>query len=586
MQRREWVRDSVGAAFAARTNHLISRAIVPLLWLALVMPAVLYADPLDDLARDFWAWRAANQPVSGDDMARIDRPADWTPDWSQASIARQREDLAAFEKRWKEIDPAKWSIPRQVDYQLIGSALARVGWELYVTRNWQRNPAFYVDQTLGAVYDQLLQPPPFDDARSEEILRRMGAIPRILDEAKANLDESARPFGELAIAALKDIRPRVLKAVQELEPLLNPAVAAKMAGITGQAVEALDSYRAWIAQRVPSMAKDTAVDRHNYIFFLKHVALMPYPPEQLLAMGQQEWERAVAFESFERQRNAGLPPLSLPATQADQIALQKRDEAAVRAFLDKKGFLSFLDGLQHYLNQPLPSYLEALPELAVTDDLTAPGRLKENAVSYIREPSPNLGFFALATALDPRVMIVHEGMHYYQLAVSWGNEDPIRRHYYDSGANEGIGFYAEEMALQSGLFDDSPRSREIIYSFMRLRALRVEVDVKLALGTFTIEQAAEYLHKTVPMDEQTARAEAAFFASAPGQAISYQTGKLQILQMLADARRIQGGAFNLKAFHDFVWKNGNVPIALQRWEYLGIKPEGLWTDRHPPAEQR
>ena len=26
----------------------------------------------------------------------------------------------------------------------------------------------------------------------------------------------------------------------------------------------------------------------------------------------------------------------------------------------------------------------------------------------------------------------------------------------DSGANEGIGFYAEEMMLQAGLFDDSP----------------------------------------------------------------------------------------------------------------------------------
>ena len=36
--------------------------------------------------------------------------------------------------------------------------------------------------------------------------------------------------------------------------------------------------------------------------------------------------------------------------------------------------------------------------------------------------------------------------------------------------------------LQAGLFDDSPRSREIIYNLMRLRALRVEVDVKLALG--------------------------------------------------------------------------------------------------------
>ena len=84
------------------------------------------------------------------------------------------------------------------------------------------------------------------------------------------------------------------------------------------------------------------------------------------------------------------------------------------------------------------------------------------------------------------------------------------------------------MALQAGLFDDSPRSREIIYSFMRLRALRVEADVKLALGEFSIEQAANYLQKTVPMDEGTARWEAAFFASAPGQAISYQIGKLLV----------------------------------------------------------
>jgi len=30
-----------------------------------------------------------------------------------------------------------------------------------------------------------------------------------------------------------------------------------------------------------------------------------------------------------------------------------------------------------------------------------------------------------------------------------------------------------------------------------------------------------------------------------------------------------GEKFNLRAFRDFVWKNGNVPIALQRWEYLG-----------------
>src|SRR5205814_10025787 len=103
---------------------------------------------------------------------------------------------------------------------------------------------------------------------------------------------------------------------------------------------------------------------------------------------------------------------------------------------------------------------------------------------------------------------------------------------------------------------------------MRLRALRVEVDVKLALGEFTLEQAARYLQEKVPMDENTARQEAIAFATGPGHAITYQIGKLQILKFLADARMQQGEKFNLRAFHDFVWKTGNAPIAFQQCQYL------------------
>jgi uncharacterized protein (DUF885 family) len=183
--------------------------------------------------------------------------------------------------------------------------------------------------------------------------------------------------------------------------------------------------------------------------------------------------------------------------------------------------------------------------------------------------------------MDPRPITVHEGIpgHYFQLCLSWKNEDPIRRHYYDSGANEGIGFYAEEMMLQAGLFDDSPHTREVIYNFMRLRALRVEVDVKLALGEFTLEQAAKYLQEKVPMDEQTARQEAIAFSTSPGGAMTYQIGKLQILKFLADARRQQGDKFNLRAFHDFVWKNGNVPIACSNrntWERSNQRNKTQW----------
>ena len=85
----------------------------------------------------------------------------------------------------------------------------------------------------------------------------------------------------------------------------------------------------------------------------------------------------------------------------------------------------------------------------------------------------------------PRAGIVHEGAHYQQLSISFRHHRPLRRHYYDSGANEGIAFYNEELMLASGLFDDQPASRTIMYNFMRLRALRVEVDVRLALGELT-----------------------------------------------------------------------------------------------------
>ncbi len=543
--------------------------------LVLLAPAVTAAGELDDLARDFWAWRAVHQPLSSDDIPRIERPAGWVPDWSQPAVAGRRQALKAFEDHWKKLEVSGWPIPRQVDYRLLGSALARVRWELDITRGWRRNPMFYLDQTLGAIFERLLQPPPIDRARSEEIVSRMAGIPRTVEAAKLNLDQAVAPFARLAIEELKNARPRLLTVARELKPLLAAESAERLEAATEAAIAALESFRGWLEQRLPSLPANTAVGREAYLYFLNRIALMPFTPEQLLEMGRQEWDRAVAFETYERQRNQGAPPLALFPNQAAQMAREEREEQAIRRFLEQKGILTVPGWVKHYRNLPLPPYLQPLSSLGVTDDLTSPARLNDDGTSYIRPPSPALGYFALSTARDPRPILVHEGVpgHYFQLVLSWAHENPIRRHYYDSGANEGIGFYTEEMLLQAGLFDDSLRTREIIYSFMRLRALRVEVDVKLALGLFTIEQAGEYLQKTVPMDAGTARSEAASFAAAPGQAISYQIGKLQIMGFLTDARRAQGEAFQLRAFHDFVWKNGNVPLSLQRWEYLGLKDE-------------
>ena len=101
----------------------------------------------------------------------------------------------------------------------------------------------------------------------------------------------------------------------------------------------------------------------------------------------------------------------------------------------------------------------------------------------------------------------------------------------------------------------------------------MEADVRLATGPFTISEAGQYLATSVPMDVPTAEDEAAFFASNPGQGMTYQIGKIQITKLLADVRRRAGDEFDLRGFHDYLWQNGNVPISLLRLELLGASDE-------------
>ncbi|MGA8035883.1 MAG: DUF885 family protein [Candidatus Acidiferrales bacterium] len=530
------------------------------------------------LSDDFWKWRAQYQPFSSDDIPRIDRPTG-PRDWSAAGIAKQRAGLAEFKKRWKVIGTRGWTVPAQVDYRLIGSAIARVHWELDVNARWQRDPTFYIDQTLGALVGALLPPPPFDLSRAQVIRERMDQIPAILRDAKANL-RPLRPFAELAISSLTDIRLKLSRSASAVAPLLPEmlkidAPSPNFAASTKEAIAALEDYRAWLQSNLASMPTEAAIGRDKYEYFLRNVALIPYTPGEMLQLSRQEWARSVAFETYEKDRDRGVPVMTMAATTEEEVARGKRDEFAIRKFLEANRILSVPPQIPHYELRAMPDYLVPLSDFTEMDDFAGLSRMNDPGVRWIEPPSPNLGYFWLAETKDARPDIVHEGVpgHFFQMSLSRRNPDPIRREYYDSGANEGIGFYSEEVMLQHGLFDDSPHTREIIYNFMRLRALRVEVDVKLALGEFTLDQAADYLATHVPMDAKTAHGEAAFFASTPGQAITYQVGKSQILAFLADARTKQGDKFHLLQFNDALWSNGNVPIVLQRWEYLGDDSE-------------
>lgn len=529
----------------------------------------LVADSIDKLGGDIWAWRAQFAPFTADDVPRIER-AGGRRDWSAASISRRREELKQFESRWEKLDVATRPVHEQVDCRLLGSALARARWELDVNPRWKRDPTFYIEQTVTPVLEFIAVPGPFDEARSREILGRLDNIPSIVASAETNLKTPPAPFAKAAIESLSDIRAQLRTMAASIQPVTTRQ-PVEVIDSANRAAQSLEEFRRWLGEILPNCPQDIAIGREAYNFFVHRVALVPYTPEEMLAIGRLETARSEAFLAYEHDRDKDAPPLARAKNTAALVERAAKDEISIREFLRQHEILTVPSWMQHYTFRPLPDYVRALSGFGETDDFTSATRLRDSATRYVDSPSANLDFFWAATAKDTRPILLHEGVpgHYLQLALSWANEDPIRRHFYDSGPNEGLGFYCEEMMLQFGFFDDSPRTREIVYQFMLLRAIGIEIDMKMATGEFTIEQAAAYLEKHLPLGHEMAMGGATMFATWPGVMSAYQMGKTDIVRFLADSKLKKQDSFQMRAFNDSLWKNGNVPIVLQRWEYLG-----------------
>ena len=552
-----------------------------------------------DLARlgvEFWEWRDATSFRTSDDIPRVERPAGWLPRFDPDAIDEFRLGLEGFAARWRAIDDegvGALPIPDQVDHRLLGAALARVHWELDVLRNWERDAVFLTSQVLGPWFDLLLPPPPFDDRRQAELVRVLEAIPAGVDQAIANLERAGvATLARVAAGELEGIGDRLARSVGAVQPLADAATAAALAAALPAAGDALERYREWLAASADRLGPDVIVGRDAFTWYLRHVALVTAEPEELVRAALHDYRRSVVGELVLRTRFRGLPEPELAAFAEAQSRDQAELEQQVRAFTEAAGLLSQPASLRRYRFAPTPAYLEPLTFLGVTDDLTSIRRVDQDATSYVPEPSPHLPYFDAANARDPRLGIIHEGAHSQQLALSWAQPRQMRRHFIDSVSNEGIAHYHEELMLTAGLFADAPHSQAIVQNFIRLRALRVVVDVNLATGVFSLPDAVDFFVREVPMDVGTATEETSYYVATPGLAMAYHVGKQEVLRLVTDAAvaaASEGREFSVREVHDFVWRNGNVPLALQRWELLGDRSDvdrldaaGRW-DEAPPA---
>lgn len=117
-----------------------------------------------------------------------------------------------------------------------------------------------------------------------------------------------------------------------------------------------------------------------------------------------------------------------------------------------------------------------------------------------------------------------------------------------------------------------PPTKELFYIFQVKRAVRNRAELRMQFNEWTVDEAVRDMVEHTPfLDKNVARVDAEIYLRRPpGYGLSYQLGKLQMDQLLADRSRQLGDRFSLRAFHDEFLATGTIPIALTRYEMTGL----------------
>jgi hypothetical protein len=137
------------------------------------------------------------------------------------------------------------------------------------------------------------------------------------------------------------------------------------------------------------------------------------------------------------------------------------------------------------------------------------------------------------------------------------------------------------MFMHAGLYDDSPRSRELVWILLAQRAARGLGSLYAHANEMTMEEAGGVHMEWTPRGWMKTEKELLIFEQhlylrQPGYGTSYVTGKYLLERTLADyAKQVEdrGGEFRLKDFFDTLNRIDSIPISLARWEMTGLDDE-------------
>ncbi|MBS9464362.1 hypothetical protein KIM67_18215 [Flagellimonas sp. 389] len=488
---------------------------------------------------------------------------DGAPDYTEETFKERWPRFQELQSNLKAIDTMGWPVEHKVDWMVVWAEMNGYDFNHRVLKPWVRDPAFYKSvwtyksdvpahegPTHHATTELWTYDFPLSQKERTRLLEDLKVIPVLNRQAQLNLTGNAK---DLWITGIRDIQNQsnVLKGLKNQDTVKDDT---QLVAIIDEAITSTDDFVAWLQSKSESKTGPSGIGKEYYTWYLQNVHLVPLTWDDEVMILKRELARAWTSLKLEEHRNRNLP--QLVAANSPEAYDKMADEAA-------KSLISFLDEQDIVTVKP---YFDTA--------------LREHLGEFV--PKEKRNFFLIGEHYDPRPLYSHF-YHWFELArmehephQSEIRRGPLLYNIFDS-RNEGTATAVEEMFMQAGLYDDSPRTKEIVYIMIAQRAARGLGSLYAHANEMTMEEAGGIHSEYTPRGWMKTEKELLIFEQhlylrQPGYGTSYITGKYLLENALADYARIQelrNKPFVTKDFFDTLNSMGNIPISLGHWQMTG-----------------
>jgi uncharacterized protein (DUF885 family) len=506
------------------------------------------------------------------------------PAGSRAEVQEEIAALKRFEAEAQNFGSGGLSPSAAADRELVLAQLRSQSLALEDIRMWEKNPDSYSSYATNAIFTIMSRTfaPPAE--RLKSAIARERLIPRLFQSARQNLSNPPEVYTRVALEQLPGIASFFEKDVPAAFTAVRDAALQAEFKSSNQAVlDALQAYRTFLQNDLlPKSKGDFRIGAENYRKKLLYDEMVDIPLDRLLEIGYQdlrrnqaELKRVAAEIDPRRPVEAILQDLENDHPAADKLLGSFRDVlGGLRDFIETRHIVTIPSKVAPIVEET-PPFMRALTFAS----MDTPGPYEKVAKeAFFNVTLPDAGWpakdvdeylqgFNRGTIVSTAVHEAYPG-HYVQFL--WLPSAPSKvRKLMGCGSNaEGWAHYTEQMMLDEGYGNGDLKLRLGQLQDALLRDARYIVGIQMHTGKMTMEQAVDFFVQEGHQVRPTAEKETKRGTSDPTY-LMYTLGKLEILKLRDDYKKMKGGKYTLQEFHDAFLQQGTPPVKLVRRALLG-----------------